>query len=75
MRGTLLELIYFSLKLFTKGKLIFALIFLLLFIVGMIWAYRADAKVNRMYYQNVWKILVSMILILGAIFLLVKLLH
>lgn len=60
---------------FSKGQKIFALIFLISFIVTMIWAYRSDTKINKMHYKNVWKVLVSMIIILSAVVLLVKILH
>ena len=72
----LLALLSILLKLpFTKGQGIFALIFIVLFVAAMIWAYRSDAKVNKTYYKNVWLVLVSMILIITAIFFLVKVLH
>lgn len=60
---------------FSQGQLIFALIFLVSFIVLMIFAYRADASVNRIYYRNAWRILLSILLILTGIILLVKFLH
>ena len=63
------------LAVFSSGQKIFALIFFILFILAMIWAYRSDARVNKLYYKNVWLILVSMIIILSAIILLVKILH
>ena len=61
--------------LFTKGQKIFALVFIISFIVMLIAAYRSDAKVYKAYYKNVWVILVSMILILAALVVLIKILH
>jgi len=42
---------------FSNEQKIFALIFLISFIITMIWAYRSDAKVNKLYYKNVWRVL------------------
>ena len=61
--------------LFTKGQKIFALVFIVSFIVMLILAYRSDAKVYKAYYKNVWVVLVSMILILAALVVLIKILH
>jgi hypothetical protein len=63
------------LALFSTGQKTFALIFIVLFALGMIWAYRSDAKVNKLYYKNVWLVLISMIIILTSIVVLVKILH
>jgi membrane-bound ClpP family serine protease len=69
------SLLFVLIALFSKGQKIFALAFIVLFIIGMIWAYRSDAKVNKLYYKNVWLVLVSMIIILASIVVLVKILH
>ena len=63
------------LSLFSKGQKTFALIFLILFIIAMIWAYRSDSKITKVYYKNVWVVLASMIIILTAIILLLKITH
>lgn len=60
---------------FSKGQLIFASIFLLFFIILMIFAYTSDKDVNQLYYKDVWKILLAVLVILVAIILLVKILH
>ena len=39
---------------FSKGQLIFAAIFALVFIGVMIWSYRKDLKLHKYYYKNVW---------------------
>ena len=61
--------------LFTKGQKIFALVFIISFIVMLIYAYWSDAKIHKTYYKNVWVVLVSMILILAALVVLIKILH
>lgn len=60
---------------FSKGQLIFASIFLLLFVILMIFAYKSDKDVNRVYYKDVWKILLAVLAIFGVIISLVKILH
>jgi hypothetical protein len=61
---------------FTKGQLYFALGFALLFIAGLIWAYRKDKAVNRIYFKGVaWKLLGVIILVYSFIFLIIKLIH
>ena len=52
---------------FSKGQIIFALIFFIAFVCVMIWAYRADRIVNRINYNRVWLILVVVIIILALI--------
>ena len=61
--------------LFTKGQKIFALVFLIAFTITMIWAYRSEAKRYKQYFKNVWVVLISLILVLGAVVLLIKILN
>ncbi len=49
--------------------------FLISFVTMLILAYRSDAKIYKAYYKNVWVVLLSMILILGALVFLIKILH
>ena len=39
---------------FSKGQLIFGLIFAIVFIILMVWSYRKDVKLHRLYYKKVW---------------------
>jgi len=39
---------------FSKGQLIFGLIFAIVFIILMIWSYIKDVKLHRLYYKQVW---------------------
>ncbi|MBI4931343.1 MAG: hypothetical protein HY841_11310 [Bacteroidetes bacterium] len=59
----------------SKGQKIVALVFLISFIITMIWAYRSDARINKMFYKNVWVVLISVLLIFGAIIVLIKISH
>ena len=45
----------------SKGQIIFAIIFFICFVIAMIWAYRKDRKVNRIYYKGVYVVLIAMI--------------
>jgi cbb3-type cytochrome oxidase subunit 3 len=56
----------------SRGQIIFAIIFLICFIIGMVWAYRSDRKVNRLYYKGVWVVLVAMIAFIALYNLAVK---
>ena len=60
---------------FSKDQKIFALIFLISFIVMMIMAYRSDAKINKIYYKNVWVVLVCFLAILAGLVVLIKMTH
>lgn len=53
---------------FSQGQLIFAGIFLLVFIVVMIYSYRKDLKLHRKYYKGSIFILLGFILFLGILF-------
>ena len=58
---------------FSSGQFYFALFFLILFIIALIYAYRKDIQKNPKYYKGTLKILISLILIYGAYFLLTRL--
>jgi cell shape-determining protein MreD len=52
---------------FTTGQKYFALIFIITFAIGMYLAYKKDKKHQKMYYKNVWKVGL-IVIILIAIF-------
>jgi hypothetical protein len=39
---------------FSRGQLIFAAIFAIAFIILMVWSYRKDIKLHKIYYNKVW---------------------
>ncbi|HEY6161630.1 MAG TPA: hypothetical protein VI112_10415 [Bacteroidia bacterium] len=57
----------------TRGQIIFAIVFFLCFVIGMIWAYRSDRKVNRTYYRGVYLVLLALIVFIALYNLAVKL--
>ena len=56
-----------------KGHWIFAVIFLVIFVIGMVWAYRRDKPVDKANYKGTWGILFFMFLVLFLVYLFVKL--
>ncbi len=57
---------------FTSGRIIFTSVFILIFVVGLIIAYRKEAKLNLIHYAKPYKILITIVLILGLLFLIVN---
>ena len=47
---------------FSKGQLIFAALFLIVFVMAMIWSYKKDIKIHKKYYKNTFVVLISIIL-------------
>jgi hypothetical protein len=61
---------------FSKGQLIFALSFALVFILALVWAYRKDKAVDKVYFKGVpWKLLLVIVLTYSFIFLVIKIIH
>lgn len=59
----------------TTGKMIFAAIFVVVFIVAMLWAYRKDSFINKIHFKGASKVLVITILVLLLMFIYVKMRH
>ena len=57
---------------FTTGKIIFASVFALAFILFMAWSYRKDRSVTSAYYKNTSKTFVFILLVFTVLFLFVK---
>ena len=47
---------------FSKGQVIFAICFAIVFVVIMAWSYRKDTKLHQYYYKNVWVVGLGVIL-------------
>ena len=60
---------------FSKGQLIFAVIFVIAFIILMIWSYRKDIKIHKKYYKNTFIILIAVFLIMAMFILITFSLH
>lgn len=60
---------------FSKGQLIFTLLFLAAFIVGIFLAYRKDKGDNKTLFKGSYKVLLFALLVFFALYGLVKLKH
>lgn len=57
---------------FTKGRIIFVIFFIITFIAGMIYAYRKDLKTIRQQYSGVYLVFVTLLVFLLILYILVK---
>ncbi|CAN5563852.1 hypothetical protein BH10BAC1_BH10BAC1_00990 [soil metagenome] len=60
---------------FSKGQLIFALSFFVLFIIGIIWAYGKDKVDNKALFKGSYKVLIFALFVFFALYGVVKLKH
>lgn len=60
---------------FSKGQLIFALIFFIAFVIGIVWAYRKDKAVNKIFFSGSYKVLLFVLFVFFALYGVVKLKH
>ncbi len=60
---------------FTTGKIIFAGVFVIIFIIAMFWSYQKDQKINKTHFKGASKILFYIVLVIGLLFLFVKMRH
>ncbi|AOW20517.1 hypothetical protein LPB138_07435 [Urechidicola croceus] len=49
---------------FTSGQKIFAVFFIIAFILIMVWSYRKDLKLHKIHYKNVFVIVLAIILVI-----------
>ncbi|MDN3707628.1 hypothetical protein QW060_22560 [Myroides ceti] len=54
---------------FSNGQLLFAALFIIVFTIAMIYVYRKDLKMHRMYYKGSIWILVSFFAFVGFLYL------
>lgn len=54
---------------FSQGQIIFAICFLIVFIVTMVFVYRKDIQYSKFYYKGVKWVLLSFLLFIGLLFL------
>lgn len=54
---------------FTTGQLYFALFFVIVFVVAMIYVYRKDLKLHKKYYNGSYKVLIGFLAFIGALFI------
>lgn len=60
---------------FTKGQMIFAACFVVVFIIAMIWSYKKDIKIHKKHYKNTFIILIAMFLVIAIFAMITFSLH
>ena len=53
---------------FSQGQLVFAVCFLMAFIIVMIFSYRKDIKTHKIFYKGNYKILIGFFIFIGLLF-------
>lgn len=53
---------------FSQGQIIFGLLFFIVFIIAMVFAYRKDAKLHQLFYKGNYKILFGFFLFIVLLF-------
>jgi uncharacterized membrane protein YccC len=53
---------------FSQGQLVFAVCFLIAFIIVMIFSYRKDIKTHKIFYKGNYKILIGFFIFIGLLF-------
>ena len=50
---------------FSRGQLIFAAVFAIAFAIVMVWSYRKDVNLHKIYYRKVWVVALGIILVIA----------
>lgn len=53
---------------FSQGQLLFAVLFFITFVSAMVYAYRKDSKLHRLFYKGNYKILIAFLVFIGILF-------
>ena len=54
---------------FTTGKVVFSLLFVVVFIIAIVWVYRKDLKIHQIHYKNTKWILFGILGFIALLFL------
>jgi len=49
---------------FTNGQLLFAVFFVIVFVIGMFWSYTKDKKHQKLHYKGILKVALILVLII-----------
>jgi hypothetical protein len=60
---------------FSKGQLIFAVLFFVAFVIAITWAYSKDKQSNKFFFKGSYKVLIFIVLVFFLLFGLVKMKH
>lgn len=58
---------------FTTGRILFTLFFMLLFVGMLVWSYRKDLKTIKFHYKKTYLVLLGLLTFLALLYLIVKL--
>ena len=57
---------------FSKGQLIFAVFFLIAFVIAMVWSYKKEKSITQIHFKKSYKILIALVLFFVIQFIIVK---
>jgi hypothetical membrane protein len=57
---------------FSKGQIAFAIFFIVVFIAGMIWAYRKDYEKNKKYFKGTSLVIITIIIVYALFWLFIR---
>ncbi|MCB0459389.1 MAG: hypothetical protein KDC74_05155 [Flavobacteriaceae bacterium] len=60
---------------FSSGQKIFAILFIIAFIGFMIWSYRKDIKLHKLYYKKVWVVGLGIVAVIALFAIVTFVLH
>ena len=60
---------------FSKGQLIFAVIFIIVFAISMVWSYKKDIKIHKKHYKNTFVVAIAIFLVIVIFTLITFSLH
>lgn len=53
---------------FSQGQLVFAALFFISFVIAMVYSYRKDLRLHKIYYKGNYKVLIGFIVFIGILF-------
>jgi uncharacterized membrane protein len=53
---------------FSQGQLIFAVLFLIAFVIAVSYSYRKDIVIHRNFYKGNYKVLIGFLIFIGLLF-------
>ncbi len=60
---------------FSSGQKLFALFFIIVFAAIMIWSYRKDIYLHKIYYKKVWVVALGIVLVIASFAIIAFALH
>jgi len=60
---------------FSSGQKLFALFFIMAFAAVLVWSYRKDIKLHKIYYKKVWVVALGIIVVITAFAIITFVLH